>query len=129
MNLANLKKGGKTSMKSREYFYFILLFLVQACLTGGPVGAEEKKPYIHPSFELCLKLHPRDKEIVNPMVPRISAESAKTMYGTAAAIFIAAGGSAINAKLPGAIPLTHTLQQDPARLKKFNDKFIILFCD
>jgi hypothetical protein len=128
VNLANLKKGGKTSMKNREYFYFILLFLVQACLTGGPVGAEEKKVYIHPSFELCLKLYPRADEILNPMVPRISAERAKVLYDTGGAIFVAAGENAVRAKLPGAIPLTHTLERDLSGLKKFRGKFIILFC-
>lgn len=116
-------------MKNRQYFCFILFFMLQMCIAGGVLRAEEKKVYIHPSFELCLKLYPRNNEIVNPMVPRISAESAKSFYGSGGAVFIAAGGGAVNAKLPGAIPLTNTLQQDPSRLRKFNDKVIILFCD
>ena len=115
-------------MKNRKYFIFIFLFLPLACLTGSSVGAEEKKVYIHPSFELCLKLHPRDDEIINPMVPRISPESANVLYDTGGGIFIAAGANAINAKLPGAIPLRRSLELDPSRLRRFKGKFIILFC-
>ena len=92
------------------------------------VGAEGSSTYIHPSFKLLLTLYPRGAPIVNPGVPRISAKSALSYYGSGKAIFIAAGEGSIGAGLPGAVPLTESLRLDPSGLKKYNDKLIIVFC-
>jgi hypothetical protein len=83
---------------------------------------------IDPSFKLLLTLRPRKADIVNPMIPRISAETAKQFYGSGKAVFIAAGEMAIKAKLPGAISLTESLRVDPSGLRIHADKLILLFC-
>jgi hypothetical protein len=118
-------------MKSRHYFYFILLFLFQACFTGGLVGAEEKKVYIHPSFELCLKLYPRNKEIVNPMVPRISAKSGFNLYREGKAIFFYAGMQKLN-MIPGAIMINDVnglIENPPIKfLKGHENKLFVIYC-
>jgi hypothetical protein len=116
-------------MKNRGYFYFIFLFLLPACLTGGLVGAEEKKGYIHPSFELCLKLYPRNEKIVNPMVPRISAKSAFNLYREGKAIFFATG-SIHSPLIPGAIRAIGSLVDNPPMkfLQEHEDKMIVLYC-
>ena len=116
-------------MKSRHYFYFILLFLLQACFTGGLVGAEEKKVYIHPSFELCLKLYPRNKEILNPMVPRISAKSAFNLYTEGKAIFFYAGANRLKL-IPGAILIVEELNENPPMelLRKYENRIAVIYC-
>jgi len=108
----------------------IIVFVVPICLIAAvyAVGEERSSTYIHPSFKLLLTLYPRGQEIVNPGVPRISAKNALSYYGSGKAIFIAAGPGAINARLPGAVPLTESLRLDPSGLKKYTDKLIIVFC-
>ena len=105
--------------------YLVPIYLIAAVYA---VGAEKSSNYIHPSFKLLLTLYPRGSEVVNPEVPRISAKSALSYYGSGKAIFIAAGETAIRDSLPGAIRLTESLRLDPSPLKKYNDKLIIVFC-
>jgi len=110
----------------------LLIFVILICFVMVPnVDAKngaKKKIRLHPSFAFLLKTQPRDKEIINPMVPRISAKSALSLYRTKRAIFIAAGGMAVKAKLPGAIPMTPSLHKNPMRLKKIKGKIIVIFC-
>ena len=92
----------------------------------GIAGIRMQSSTIHPTFKSLLIKYPRDKEIVNPQVPRIDAKLALNLYRSAAAIFIAAGEAAVKASLPGAIPLEQI--KDPKKLKQIKHKLIILFC-
>ena len=114
-------------MKNKVYFYFTLFYFFALAITTWGVWAEEKKVYIHPSFELCLKLYPRKDEIVNPMVPRISAKSAYNLYKEGKAIFFAAGSSR-QALIPGSTHVNH-LEDPPIEfLKKHANRLIVIYC-
>lgn len=106
----------------------ILCALVLFFIAGRGESSAGKRVSIHPSFQALLVMYPRNVQIVNPQVPRISPQTALNYYGSGRAIFIAAGGGAIQAGLPGAISLTSRLQRDPSRLLKLRDKLIIIFC-
>ena len=118
-------------MKNKVYFYFILFYLFALAITTEGVRAEEKKMYMHPSFELCLKLYPRSAEIANPMVPRITAKSAYNLYKEGKAIFFAAGSDS-QAIFPGVIRINgkNGLMENPPIefLRKNKDKLIIMYC-
>ena len=107
------------------FIYLVPIYLIAAVYA---VGEERSSTYMHPSFKLLLTLYPRGADIVNPGVPRIAAKSALSYYASGKAIFIAAGEAAVGAGLPGAVSLTESLRLDPSRLKKYNDKLIIIFC-
>lgn len=116
-------------MKNRHYLYFILLFVVQVCITGGVVRAEEERDYIDPGFKLLLKLYPRSAKIVNPMVPRISAQTALKLYNEGKAIFFSAG-SELQPLIPGAIRITEPLIENPPIrfLKEHEDRIVVIYC-
>jgi hypothetical protein len=118
-------------MKNKVYFYFILFYFFALAITTEGVLAEEKKVYIHPSFELCLKLYPRNKEIVNPMVPRISAKSAFNLYREGKAIFFAAGSDK-QALIPGAIRINEgngLFENPPIKLlREHENKIYVIYC-
>lgn len=116
-------------MRNKIYFYFILCSFFVIFVTPVVIWAETKKVYIHPSFELCLKLYPRNKEIVNPMVPRISAKSALKLYMERKAIFFLAGGTK-QALIPGAILLSKDMIENPPVkfLKKHENSIVAIYC-
>ena len=118
-------------MKNKVYFYFILFYFFALAITTGGVWAEENKIYIHPSFELCLKLYPRNKEIVNPMVPRISAKSAFNLYREGKAIFFAAGSDK-QALIPRAIRVNgqNGFEENPPIkfLRGHENKLVVIYC-
>ena len=118
-------------MKNKVYFYFILFYFFAVAITTGGVRAEENKIYIHPSFELCLKLYPRENKIVNPMVPRISVKSAFNLYKERKAIFFYAGNAKRN-MIFGAIMINNVngLTENPPIefLRKHEDKMFVIYC-
>lgn len=114
-------------MRNKICFYSILCCFLVLCGLKRVISAEEKKVYIHPSFELCLKLYPRPDEIVNPMVPRIDAKSAFNLYKEGRAIFFAAGSSH-QALIPGSTHVNH-LEDPPIEfLKKHANRMIVIYC-
>jgi hypothetical protein len=124
-----LRRKEVASMKSARKSSIILLAFLLVSVVFGNTRSEEKRAYIDPGFELLLKLYPRNKEIVNPMVSRISAKTAFGLYGGGKAIFFAAGGES-QALIPGAIRLTGPMEDDPPLrfLKENENKIIVIYC-
>lgn len=99
----------------------MLFFVIVYIFLSPEVSFSQKKGKIsmHPSFRVLLQQYPRNEKIINPQVPRISAEVAYEWYRTNKALFFATGGMAIKANLPRAIPLEgELLERLPAILKK-----------
>ena len=68
-------------MKNRALFLFYSSFsCFRRVLQAELLGLKRKKFISIQVSNCCLKLYPRNKEIVNPMVPRISAKSAFNLY-------------------------------------------------
>jgi hypothetical protein len=113
------------------------LFIFATAILVFPILAEvdsntKSKNYIHPSFALLLKMYPRSKPIINPQVPRISAQVAYPLYLNADAVFFSAGNLAHAHMVPGTIPLPEGKETSPSiirKLKSIKEKPIILFCD
>lgn len=112
----------------RIFIYLILSYLILVTCTFGEESSATKA-YIDPGFELCLKLYPRNKEILNPMVPRISAQTALKLSLEGKALFFAAG-SANEPLIPGAINITGPMLENPPIefLRAHGDKMAIIYC-
>ena len=109
----------------------ILIYLIFICsiLVTYSFGEEESATYIHPTFKLLLTLEPRKADIVNPMVPRISAKSAFNLYIEGKAIFFGAGQTK-EGMIPGGIIMNGELMENPPIkfLRKHEDKLIVIYC-
>lgn len=110
--------------------FVILISLIMVPNVDAKNGAK-KKTRMHPSFAFLLKTQPRDREIKNPMVPRISAEDAYGLYKTNQAIFIAVGEGTAKLGILGAIPMRDEQVASSSvvkKLKKLKNKYIIIYC-
>ncbi len=111
----------------KRYITIIICYLSVSCIFVNSYAASNS---INPSFKFLLTQYPRNKEIIRPMVPRISAKLALKYYQNGKAIFIAAGPAAIKANLPLAISLLNKYIENPPKgfFKKHKGKLIIIFC-
>ena len=113
------------------------LFVLTTAVLLLPILAEvdsntKSKNLIHPSFAVLLKMYPRNKPIINPQVPRISARVAYSLYLKGAAVFFSAGNLAHAHMVPGTFPLPEGKETSPPiirKIKSIKDKPIIVFCD
>ena len=78
-----------------------IIIVAMIILSPTILMAKSNKNYIHPTFKTLLQMYPRNHKIVNPMVPRISAEHAYNLYITSKAILCAAGSIAHKAEIKG----------------------------
>ena len=115
-------------MKKFLVFFTALLLSLTTFVINSTA---KEKTYIHPTFKNLLITDPRDEEIVNPMVPRISASTALNLVKNNQALVIAVAGDNIRQHtVIGAIKVPKKKELDPSllnKLKKMN-KYILLFC-
>lgn len=92
------------------------------------LAQKQKKYKIHPSFLRLLKQYPRDKDILYPMVPRVSADEAYAMFISNKAVLIDVG--AREWRILGAKKLNMDYKNPKLirKLKTIKNKFILLFC-
>jgi hypothetical protein len=103
---------------------FCLMLAVFLCPLAK---ARWQEGFIDPSFKLLLELYPRNKPIVNPMVPRLNAKLAFNLYLERKAIFFYAGTDAGQA-IPGAI-MVNTESAIPIDILNRNQhKYRIIYC-
>lgn len=122
-------------MKKIMVIMFVICLLFPS-IVQAEIGSKKNTRYIHPTFKTLMLTHPRKAKIVNPMVPRISAEQTYHLYITKQAILFAAGSIARNYNLAGAINIGGKKYKDPAFInklkqlqKKYPKKLFILFCN
>ena len=92
----------------------------------------KRKARIHPTFSALLKTYPRNKPILNPEVPRISAKIAHNFYLANSAVFFSTGNLAHNHKIPRTYALPEGKETHNSiikKVKRIKNKIIILYCD
>jgi hypothetical protein len=109
----------------------ILIVIMLFCLVNPSIGmAQSDKKKIHPTFLKLLKTQPRNKKIMYPLVPRISAKNAYYLFSQKKAVLFGVG---LNMTEPilGATVLSLKNEMNPQlinKLKAVKDKYILVFC-
>jgi len=116
-------------MKNVIIFFLILIL-------PFPLGAGEKaktnNKQIHPSFLHLLKTNPRNKKILYPSIPRVSAKQAYHLFVNKKAVLFGVGfGMNKNYTILGTIKIPDHRRMNPnllKKLKKIKNKYILVFC-
>lgn len=105
----------------------VCFFCLVAIMTFTDCNAKEVN--IHPTFKALLIGYPRDKQIIRPMVPRISPEFALELYRSNGAVFFGAGNKDL-AIFPGVTLIYKTKHCENPPVKKLNamKKMIVIYC-
>jgi hypothetical protein len=120
-------------MKNTTFIRWVLVLFFLLISVNLVLGETKSKKFrIHPTFKHLLITQPRKSKIVNPMVPRMSAQNVLQLYVAKKAIIFAVAQDNLNlGVIDGAIPLNREKEMAPSvikKLKKIKNKYIILYC-